>query len=156
MKVNEVMHRSIVACSASDSLHRAANLMWDHDVGALPVVDDEGKVVGIITDRDMCMAAYTTGLPLGTIHVDSAMAHSVFTCRAADSVAEAESLMRAHQVRRVPVVDEQNRPIGMLSLNDLARHASDSRWYEREGHQLVHTLAAICEPRKTPAAIASA
>lgn len=147
MNVREIMHTEVVTCRAEDSLHRASQIMWENDVGAVPVVDDKGQLVGIVTDRDICMAAYTQGIPLQGISVASAMATPVSSCHATDSLRDAEQLMSARQVRRIPVVDGDNRPIGMLSLNDLVRHADSSRHTEHEPQDLVHTLAAISRPR---------
>src|SRR5512139_2882389 len=143
MNVREIMNPSVVSCRAEDSLHRASQIMWENDVGAVPVVDEGGRLVGIVTDRDICMAAYTQGIPLQGISVSSAMAQQVWSCHATDSLRNAEELMSSRQVRRIPVVDGDNRPIGMLSLNDLVRHADSSRHTEHEGDDLVHTLAAI-------------
>ena len=72
MKVAELMTRSVLAAHPQDSLARAAQMMWDHDCGALPVIDDSGRVLGMITDRDVCMAAYTQGRPLAEIPVEIA------------------------------------------------------------------------------------
>jgi CBS-domain-containing membrane protein len=102
----------------------------------------------MLTDRDACMGAYTQGKRLDQIGVGTVMAKSVVTCRADDPVAHAEHLMQTHQIRRIPVVDHDGRPIGVLSLNDLARDCS--RPGVGQGNMLLgfaRTLAAICRPR---------
>lgn len=155
MKIENVMSSEVVTCAPGDSLNRAAQLMWERDCGCLPVVDEEGEVVGIITDRDICMATYTRGVALREASVDSAMSHPAITCRVDDNVAQVEQLMKAHRVRRIPVVDELDGLVGMITVGDLARSA--------EAHGLrgaitapgvTRTLASICEPRQRIASAA--
>jgi CBS-domain-containing membrane protein len=120
--------------------------MWEHDCGAIPVMGDDDRIIGIVTDRDICMAAYTQGRPLYAIPVHDAMAKEVFTCRPDDSVEDAEHLMGEKQVRRLPVLDGAGQLVGMLSVGDIARELGASR---RKGviRELVRSLAAICTPR---------
>jgi CBS domain-containing protein len=145
MKISELMTRTVQVCCATDTLDRAAQLMWDHDIGVLPVVDEEGQVIGMITDRDACMAAYTRGGALCEIPVAVAMSKHVVTCGPDDSDAEVAELMAKNKIRRVPVVDDQHRPIGMLSLNDLARTMAHGR--DVPATAVAGTLAAISEHR---------
>lgn len=147
MRIEQVMNQPAVTCSTSDNLSTAAQLMWEHDCGILPVVDDNRHLAGVITDRDICMAAYTQGKALREIPVSEIMAKQVFSCRPEDSVDAAENLMGQKQVRRVPVTDGDGRPVGVLSLNDLARDASRAREKDGAGRKLVQTLAEICQPR---------
>jgi CBS domain-containing protein len=124
--------------------------MWQHDCGSLPVVEDDGTLVGIITDRDICIAAYLHGMPLASIPVLQAMARNVYSCLAGDPIGVAERIMSDHQVRRVPVVDPQNRVVGMVSLTDLAREAEDEvgqRTHRVSEGEVTRTLAAICQPK---------
>jgi CBS domain-containing protein len=136
-----------VTCSVDDSLNVAAQRMWDHDVGALPVVDGGGKVAGMITDRDVAMAAYTQGKSLTQISVKNAMSANVWCVQPHSSLSHVEMLMRRHQVRRIPVVDGEHRPIGMVSLNDLARCTRASEGAKISQEELTQTLSAVCEPR---------
>jgi CBS domain-containing protein len=123
--VGSIMTRNVVSCSGNDTLHRAAQIMWDRDCGAIPVVDAEGRAVGLVTDRDLCMAAYTRGRPLSAISVSSLLSGKLHTCAASTSLDEAVSRMRTQRVRRLVVVDPRDqRLVGMLSLADLARHLS--------------------------------
>jgi CBS domain-containing protein len=144
------MTRPAVTCRATDNLDAAARLMWEGDCGFVPVVDDHDSLVGIITDRDICMAAYTRGQTLREIPVEAAMAGKVFSCHPHDSVESVEELMGEKQVRRVPITDDDNHPIGVVSLNDIARHAASSRTNGRRSSDVTRTLAAICQPRKPP------
>jgi len=145
------MTRSARTCGPDDSLTCAAGVMWDNDCGCVPVVDADGKAIAMITDRDICMAGYTQGKPLWQIPVSSAASHGIATVRAEDTIEFAENTMRRHRVRRVPVVDASGRPIGVLSLNDLARHTGKRRG-DLDVDGFVKTTTAICEPTAHPAA----
>jgi CBS domain-containing protein len=123
MDIESIMKRDAKACSVNDTLNRAAQLMWENACGCVPVVDDAGKPIGFITDRDICMAAYTQGRPLQTISVGTSMARKVISCRTDDDVNVAIKLMSDHGVRRLPVVDEHARLQGIISLDDLAAEA---------------------------------
>ena len=147
MKIDEIMSRPAVTCFASDTADRAAQLMWEHDCGAVLVTADAGHIVGVVTDRDICMAAYTQGAPLSGIRVEDAMARHVHFCREGDTLEECERLMAEKQVRRVPIVDDRNRPVGVVSQNDIARHAASSRKPDGSDH-LARMLAAIGQPRR--------
>ena len=144
---SELMSSPVHVCTIHDTVNTAAQIMWENDCGAVPVVDDDGSLVGILTDRDICMAAYIQGRPLAEISVTTAMARVVFTVGGDEPIDRAEQLMSDKQVRRIPVIDGQNRPIGLLSMNDLARDAMRSG-FSRNGMKLVSTLAAVCGPRK--------
>jgi CBS domain-containing protein len=100
----------------------------------------------MITDRDICMTAYSRGLALSAILVSDAMSMVAYSCRATDSIEAVERLMRDKHVRRVPIVDLNNRPVGLLSLDDLARDAITRKQSEVE-HAFVQTMAAVCERR---------
>jgi CBS-domain-containing membrane protein len=146
MQLKELARNPLVTCKSSDTLDTPARLMWDHDCGSVPVTDDDERVVGIITDRDICMAAFTQGGPLAAIPVTSAMSSKVYSLQPEDSTEEAQALMRERQVRRIPITDTRGRPVGVLSLSDIARQAALVR-DERLNEQVVQTLAGICRPR---------
>ncbi|MCE9575378.1 MAG: CBS domain-containing protein [Deltaproteobacteria bacterium] len=148
MKVRKLMSQALATCRTHDTLERAAQLMWERDIGAVPVVDDEGCVVGIVTDRDICMATYTRGAPPAAIGVGAAMATHVHTCAPDDSLKDVEQQMARHQVRRMPVVDDDGRPVGMISINDIARAAGR----DVTPSEITATLAAVSAPRSSPAA----
>jgi CBS-domain-containing membrane protein len=150
MNASELMTTSVKSCSNSDTLQRAAQLMWEDDCGAVPVVDADNRVVGIVTDRDICMAAYTQGRPLWQIPISSAMAKKVHGVRESDPIEVVETLMQRAQIRRVPVLDGDGRLKGILSMNDLARRAHHAgRKDGLSGDSIVQTLAAISAPRTT-------
>ncbi len=124
MKVQDVMTRSPVTCFIQDPLHLAAQKLWERDCGCLPVVDPEDRPLAMITDRDICMAALTTGKPLHELQVGQAMSKQVVACREGDDLAAAGARMAQSGVRRVPVIDANGMLCGVLSLNDLAVNAA--------------------------------
>ena len=153
MNASELMTSHPKSCSPNDSLQRAAQIMWEADCGVVPVVDDQNHVVGMITDRDITMAAYTQGSALWQIPVSSAMAKQVHGVREKDSLEVIEALMRRVRIRRVPVLDSEGRLKGILSMSDLARHAhrTGRKGNGLSGDGIVQTFAGICEPRTTGA-----
>jgi CBS domain-containing protein len=148
MLVNEMMSTPVFTCSPTDALDRAAALMWEHDCGCVPVVEN-GKVVAMVTDRDVCMAAFTRGVPLAQIPVSTAASQTLFSVCETDGVDRAEELMSTYQIRRVPVVDAKGAPVGILALNDLVRNAGQlgRRRHVLSAESLVRTIAAVCKVR---------
>jgi CBS domain-containing protein len=121
--VADLMTPQVHSCRVGDTLERAARLMWEHDCGALPVVDAHGRTVGMVTDRDVCMAAYIQGRPLSRIPVTVAASHRVHFVRPDATLDLACAIMREHRVRRLPVIDVGGNLVGMLSLVDVVRVA---------------------------------
>lgn len=154
MRVSDLMSRPAITCHVHDDLNVPARLMWDHDCGVIAVVGDDGTLLGMITDRDVCMAAYTQDRPLGELEVNIAMARHPISARPDQDLGEVERAMAEHQVRRIPVVDDDGRPIGVLSLNDLAIEAArpDTRMTDGSS-RIVHTLAALCAHRSETGAL---
>jgi CBS domain-containing protein len=124
MKVQDVMTPTPVTCLIQDPLNVVAQRLWQRDCGCLPVVDPELRPLAMITDRDVCMAAMTTGKPLHELQVGQAMSKEVTAARQDEDLAAAGARMAAKGVRRVPVVDENGVLRGVLSLNDLAVRAA--------------------------------
>jgi CBS domain-containing protein len=149
MKARDMMTSGVLTCRPHDPLSDAAKIMWEHDCGVVPVVDETGRLVGVVTDRDACMAAYTQGKALTELTVASAMCESPQCCRDDEDLSDVESTMALHQVRRVPVVDAENRVVGILSINDLAVHALQSQ-DPREKIALAETLGQISLHRPLP------
>lgn len=152
MQVREIMTRPAASCRPDDTLNAAAKLMWENDCGAVPVAGDDGTLIGIITDRDICMATYTRGDSPGAIPVRDAMAKTVFSCRENEALEDVAHLMRDKQIRRVPIVDEKDRPIGIVSQADLVREAVTAGKKSGIERALVDALSAISRPRGKPAA----
>jgi CBS domain-containing protein len=144
MKIEQLMTRDVRTIGPEEHLDRAAQLMWEGDCGCLPVVDGDQHVVGMITDRDVCMAAWTQGRALCELPVRGAMSSRVVTCTQTDATTRAHRLMQEHQVRRVPVVDGQALLVGLVSLNDLALAAQPgSGTREIRPDEVASTLAAV-------------
>lgn len=148
MIVAEVMTQAVRTCAPTDTLRAAAQIMWEQDCGAVPVVREDGHVMGMITDRDICMAALLRGERLEQCVVRDVMAAPAVACRPADPLDKAEESMRHHRVRRLPVIDENDCVTGIVSLNDLVLavpRADNQRG--RAPEALVSTMAAICQHR---------
>lgn len=150
MRVGEIMTTDVTVCREQDDLAEAARQMEEHDCGCLPVTEDGARVIGVVTDRDICLASGRQDERLSALRVADAMTKPARTCSPDASLAEAEYVMREAQVRRLPVVDDSGALVGILALADLAREAERER---RLRHQEVSrpeigaTLAAICQPR---------
>jgi len=153
MKVEQLMTKGVSTCVPGDTLNEAARIMWERDCGIVPIVEDGAthRVVGIVTDRDACMAVYTRGQPFSQIRVGDVMSSGVTSCRAGEDVREAEQRMRSAQVHRLPVVDDANQLLGVISLADIAREAAreaGSRRQEVTAAEVGETLVAIRKPRE--------
>jgi len=151
MKVKDLMTTEVKSCAEYSTLNTAAQIMWDHDIGCVPIVDKESHVIGMLTDRDICMSAYIQGLPLTGALVTSAMSKEVCSCRPEDDIAAAEKLMREKQVHRLPVVNAERRLVGLISLNDIAREAAQESQMRKPRQvsdaEVAQVIASVCSPR---------
>ena len=127
MEVRRIMTGNVAACSPHTNLSVAAGLMWNYDCGVIPVIDENQKVVGVITDRDVCMAAAMNNRPASQIAVSEVISGEVFACAPEDEVSEALATMQRRQVLRLPVVDRDGKPQGILSMNDILLRAAEGR-----------------------------
>jgi CBS domain-containing protein len=146
--IGQLMHTEVHHVGGDASSNDAARLMWEKDIGSVPVVDEAGKLIGIVTDRDIAMATYLRGVTLWNIPVRSLMTTEVISAHADDTISDVSNLMSRRQVRRLPVIDDKGVLIGIVSLNDLALAAEDA---EPDGgiteHEVADALRAICAPR---------
>ena len=148
MKVQDVMTYDVKTCRAETNLAYAAMRMWRNDCGALPVIADGQKVVGMITDRDICMAAATRHRDPANIRVKEAMSGKVYGCSCETDIHEALKIMQQRQVRRLPIISaEDGRLQGILSMNDVALKAKTDRAAELSAEDVENTLRAICTHR---------
>lgn len=147
MRVEKLMSRELTTCRPHDSLEHAASLMWNSDCGSLPVTGDGGsELAGIITDRDICMAALFQGKALRELRVEDAMAKKVLTCRASDEIDAAQRQMQDEQIRRLPVLDNEGALIGIISMADIVREAARLQYgehHEIASGEVMATLAKI-------------
>ena len=157
MKVEHMMNRAVKSCQPEDSLNKAAQLMWDNKCGALVVVDAHSKPIGFLTDRDICMAAYTRGKLLQDLTVEGAMASRIICCGIDDELTAAMDVMRNKHVRRLPVIGHNGVLVGILALDDLAYEASlplrgGVNYRLRE--QVAEVFIAICHGRVSARSLA--
>ena len=154
MTIEPIMSREVYRCRPDDTLNDAALQLWERDCGSLPVCadDDAGnsQVIGMLTDRDICMAALFQGKPLHELKVADAMSREIRVAKVDDRIEDVELLMREVKIRRVPVTDVTGRLVGIVTLADLARAARSRGSSRRAGavseRDVGHTLAAICDP----------
>jgi CBS domain-containing protein len=128
MKVIEIMTQSAVCCSADTNVGAAVELMWLRNCGMLPVVGIDRKLLGVVTDRDICIAMGTRNRLAGELSVGEIATKNVFTCKPDDEIHEALNTMANKQVRRLPVVNDQGIPQGILSMDDVIAHGDLNKW----------------------------
>lgn len=126
MKISQLCHHSVVTCTDRDHLDQAASLMWANNIGFMPVVGDDGRLVGTITDRDIAMAALLQGAPLRSVTVSSVMNKEVLTCSEDDEVEPVLQMLIARRLRRIPIVNGDRRVTAIVSLNDIGRAATSN------------------------------
>ncbi len=122
-RCRDIMTKQVITVESDQSLHQAAQLMRDNDIGALPVIKD-GKIVGIITDRDIVVRAIAENLSLQT-KVEQVMTKEVFSVREDEFVFNAIRKMGDKQIRRLPVLDDDENLVGIISLADVALETED-------------------------------
>ncbi|MFO7567875.1 MAG: CBS domain-containing protein [Enhygromyxa sp.] len=147
MKVESIMTTPVQVCRSNQTAQSALRLMRDHDCGCIPVVDHD-VVVGIVTDRDIALAAADDDKSPSQLRLSQIMTNKVFVVSPDTPIVEAEAMMRDQQIRRLPVVDQNSRPVGILSLNDIARAGAAQHWRSDDGltaKNVASTLAAVCE-----------
>lgn len=122
MKCNEIMTKNPVCCLPNDSVMVAAQLMRRVDIGAIPVIENEQtmKLVGILSDRDLALKIVAEGHDPQIAKVEKVMTGKVVTCQMDDDLEKALNLMAEHQLRRIPIVDNENRIVGIIAQADVA------------------------------------
>jgi len=123
-KCNEVMTKTPVCCLPDNMVIKAAELMKSEHVGSIPVIENEQtkKLVGIVTDRDLALKVVAEGLDAKSTKVETVMTHKVVTCSAEDDLQKAVDAMSKHQLRRIPVVDDDNKILGIIAQADVVTH----------------------------------
>ena len=149
VRVHELMTRQVATVQPGTCVEHAARVMEWCDCGALPVVGDNGVLVGVVTDRDITLRMVARGRDTRRSVVGECMTMRVFACYANESVTECMRQMAQHKVRRMPIVDERGRLVGIVSQGDLARHATRD---PRPGEQraLADVLGAVSQPTRAP------
>ena len=123
MRVVEMMMGTPYFCRPESNLGEATELMWKGNCGFLPVVGSEEKVVGVVTDRDICIALGTQGRPSGEVPAADVMSKRVYSCAPEDDVRVALGTMREGRVRRLPVINKEGKLVGVISMDDVLLRA---------------------------------
>jgi len=147
MKANDVMTTAARTCGVDTNLAAACEIMWNADCGILPVVDRDDNVVGVITDRDICIAVSTRGRLASDISARDVMSGNVFACRPDTDIRDALETMRTQKVRRLVVAKPDGKIAGVLSLDDIAVAAQSGvggRQQDLSFGDVALTLKAIC------------
>ncbi len=147
MRAADLMSRDVVTVYPHDRVEYAARLMRDYDCGALPVIDREGRLIGMLTDRDISMRLVANEADTHSAVVGDCMTDGVFACHADEPVREIMRRMSRHRVRRLPIINDWGQVIGIVSQGDLARHAGN---YSGRGERraMADVLCAVSEPRR--------
>src|SRR5918993_4730910 len=135
MKVQDIMTSDVEACGPESDLAEAAAIMWRKDCGSVPIVDAEQRIVGMITDRDICMAVCTRNKLATELKVGEVMSGKVFACAPDDNIRDAMETMQSSQLRRLPVVDADGKLRGILSINDVVLHSGRGRSKKHVSHR---------------------
>jgi CBS domain-containing protein len=143
MRVKNLMTTNLHCCTPKDTVQAAARMMKEHGVGALPVVSDASsrRLEGIVTDRDLCCAIVAEGKAAGAVRVQDVMTATPVTCSPEDTLDGCEQLMQEHRIRRIPVIDEERRCVGIVAQADVVLHETAAK--------LRRTMAEISRPRST-------
>jgi CBS domain-containing protein len=153
MKVEDAMTKDVQSCRPQTNLADAAMRMWRNDCGVLPVVADGEKVVGMITDRDICMAAATKHRDPANIREGEVTSGNVYGCSPDVDIHKALKIMRENQVRRLPIIRaEDGKLVGILSMNDVALMEQGGAKAELSAEDVEQTMRAICTHRTLPLA----
>lgn len=150
MQVEQLMSRDLATCGPDDSLQDAARKMWERDCGSLPVCGADGRVLGMVTDRDICMNACFEDRPLSQLTVSHAMSGDVQVCNPGNSLNDAERLLQEGQLHRLPVIEDDGRLVGIITLADIAREAARERemgMHDVEPDEVGITVSAVSQPR---------
>jgi len=149
MHVQDVMTKTVVSCRPDSNLAEATAIMWNNDCGLLPVVGDTGKLMGVVTDRDICIAVGTRNRLACEITVGELMYRPALTCKVDDDIHVALDTMCREQIRRLPIVNNEGSLVGILSMDDVtlqARHQDDTYHPPISYEDVVNTLRAIYLP----------
>jgi len=119
MRVKDIFTEAVITCKPETNLAEAAELMWNNDCGSLPVLNEEGKVAGMLTDRHICMAMGTRNARPSDLLAGDVMETTVVTCHSLDHIRGALGIMRQAKVRRLPVLGETGALEGIVSIDDI-------------------------------------
>lgn len=141
MKCKDIMTPNPSDCSPEDISVKPAQIMRDEDVGIVPVCEEDKKLVGVVTDRDICLTVVAEERHPREVKVSECMSEDLVTCKPEDDVQKAADLMKEYQVRRIPVVDDQGRILGMIAQADIALKVG-------KPEEVTETVQEISKPSK--------
>lgn len=148
MNVSKVMSRNVKTCNPDTTLEAAAKMMWENDCGALPVVDNGGHPIGMVTDRDIAMSCALNHKAQWELTSKDVMGlRKIFTCKESDDVRTALGIMQAQKVRRLPVLDGNGKLQGILSIDDVIAFSEGSPGKAVPGlsyEDTMSTLKSVC------------
>ncbi len=127
MKTQDRMVKDVCVCRMDHNLAEVTAIMWEERCGALPVVDASGRALSIITDRDICIALGTRNARAAEVRVEDVVPPRVFTCHERDDIFVAMKTMVSQNVRRLPVVDDEDKLVGIISIDDLLLHTEPGK-----------------------------
>jgi CBS domain-containing protein len=150
MKVKDVMTTNPRFCRPKDTLAQVVESMWEGDCHILPIVDRTNRVTGVITDRDVALGVWRKDRAPRDIRVDELPLARLYTCATTDDVDDALRIMRRALVRRLPIIDENEKLVGILSMDDLALHVKEPEGTKNglTAQKVAEAIKAICSPRK--------
>lgn len=123
MKVKDVMMRTPANCEGATNLGAAVEILWNRNCGILPITNSQGKVIGVVTDRDLCIALGTRNRLPSEVTVAQVVSGKVFTCKPDDDIRDALNTIGREKVRRLPVVNDSGQLEGILSMDDIVLHS---------------------------------
>ncbi len=150
MRVQDVMMRTPAFCSPETNLGAAVEILWNRNCGMLPIVDSQQKVVGVVTDRDLCVALGTRNRLPGDIRVSEVASGDIYSCRPEDDIHAALETMAKQKVRRLAVINKTGSLEGILSMDDVVLHAEAGgvgRTTELPHAEIVDTLRQVYGPQ---------
>lgn len=156
MKVRDVMTPSAVCSKPDTNVGAAVELLWSNNCGMLPVVGRDNRLIGIVTDRDICIALGTRNRLPGDLTVGEIAINPVLTCKPEDEIHEALGTMAEKQVRRLPVVNNEGVLQGILSMDDIITHGDLNRWEgccELSSEEIIRSLKRLYGKANTKAQV---
>jgi CBS domain-containing protein len=159
MNAKEIMTVQTQSCGRHESLDQVARKMWEHDCGAIPIMDEQQRPVGILTDRDIAMATMLNHRPQWELTAGEIIAdRQLHTCQEGDSVNDCLALMEEHSIRRVPVVDTEGNLAGIISIGDAIAFTGNSAAHRKHAlspKQTLTMLKAIAAHHESGARVAA-
>lgn len=144
MRVKDIMKTDVAFCRTTDNLMRVASLMRQRDCGIVPIVDEKSKVVGVLTDRDLCLAVVARNRKASDVKAADLIGTAAIVCRSEDKIETVLKLMKKNQIKRLAVTNESGELAGIVSISDLLLGVRKSKNLKKK---IYSTLKAVAKPR---------